>query len=110
MSEAAPDGGREVALRGPHDTDSDSSRSDAILATLGDDPVSHATEPLCRRCARPTGRTARNAIYCLDCSGLAYREGIRNRKRKGGSRAQFEAVMALWRDGTLAKVLEQVTE
>jgi hypothetical protein len=64
------------------------------------------TETMCCRCGRPTGRTARNAIYCIDCACKQHRERLRRQKRVGGSRAQFDRMMAAWRDGTIARVLE----
>lgn len=67
-------------------------------------------ETQCERCGAPRNRTAANARFCVDCAAIAYREGIRNRKRKGGSRDQWETVIALWRDGTLRRVLEGVGE
>ena len=90
--------------------DDDCSRSGAISDGVSDDPVSQAAEPLCRRCARPTARSARNAIYCLDCACEQHQERrrIAHQKRRGGSRDQYERVMALWRDGTLRRVLEGV--
>jgi hypothetical protein len=70
----------------------------------------HAIEPLCRRCGRPTRRSARNAIYCLDCACEQHRERRRaaHEKQRGGSREQYERVLSLWRDGTLRRVLEAV--
>lgn len=70
------------------------------------------TEPICRRCGRPTGRSARNAVYCLDCMVTQHLERRRaaHAKRRGGSREQYDRVLALWRDGTLSRVLEEVGE
>jgi hypothetical protein len=88
----------------------DCSRSDGRETVSGTDPVSHVTEPLCRRCERPTGRTARNAVYCLDCACEQHQERRQasHAKQRGGSREQYERMLALWRDGTLRRVLEAV--
>jgi hypothetical protein len=67
-------------------------------------------ETRCERCRGPRNRTATNARFCVDCAAVTYREGIRKRKRNGGSREQWETVIALWRDGTLRRVLEAVQD
>lgn len=62
----------------------------------------------CERCGEPKERTLGHVRYCLDCAGAVYREKGRERQRKGGSREQFDRMMAAWRDGTIARVLEHV--
>jgi hypothetical protein len=67
-------------------------------------------EAQCERCGAPRNRAAANARFCIDCAAVTYREGSRNRKRKGGSLDQWQTVQRLWRDGTLRRVLEGVRE
>jgi hypothetical protein len=62
----------------------------------------------CIRCGEPKHRAAAHAIYCAGCAGVVYRERLRRQKRAGGSREQFGAMMAAWRDGTIARVLERM--
>jgi hypothetical protein len=97
------------ALRVPHDN-SDSWPAERENGGFGADPVSQTTEPLCRRCRRPTGRSARNAIFCIDCACEQHQERRRasHAKGRGGSWEQWQTVLAAWRDGTLRRVLEAV--
>lgn len=75
------DGGREADRRKGVTpcTDAPQRAPDAIVDGVMGDPVSQTTEPICRRCARPTGRLA-HALYCADCAGVAYRDAKRRNR------------------------------
>ena len=60
---------------------------------------------MCERCGNPKPRHKQR--YCQECSLLVHHERHMLQKRKTGSRAEYDQMLALWRDGTIARMLRE---
>jgi hypothetical protein len=87
-----------------------SEKDSAALTAVSDEKSSLSSSGACVRCNGPRNRTAASARFCLDCMVTQHQERRRvsHAKQHKGSREQYERMLALWRDGTLRRVLEAV--